>query len=42
MVTKEQADYQLDIVSIILAKSVALDKIEMEISLLLDDIENVE
>jgi len=41
MVTKEQADYQLDIVSIILAKSVALDKIEMEISLLLDDIENV-
>jgi len=41
MVTNKQADYQLDIVSIILAKSVALDKIEMEISLLLDDIEEV-
>ncbi len=41
MVTKEQADYQLDIVSIILAKSVALEKIEMEISSLLDDIEHV-
>lgn len=41
MVTKEQAEYQLDIVSTILAKSVALDKIEMDISYLLDEIEEV-
>jgi uncharacterized Rmd1/YagE family protein len=41
MVTEEQADYQFDIVSTILAKSVALDKIEMDISLLLDEIEEV-
>ena len=41
MVTKQQADYQLDIVATILAKSVALDKIEMEISSLLDEIEEV-
>lgn len=41
MVTEEQAEYQLDIVSTILAKSVALDKIEMDISLLLDEIEEV-
>jgi uncharacterized Rmd1/YagE family protein len=41
MVTAEQEDYQLDIVATILAKSVALDKIEMDISLLLDEIEDV-
>lgn len=41
MVTTEQAEYQLDIVSTILAKSVALDKIEIDISLLLDEIEEV-
>jgi len=41
MVTKQQADYQLDIVATILAKSVALDKIEIEISSLLDEIEEV-
>lgn len=41
MVTAEQAQYQLDIISIVLAKSVALDKIEMDISYLLDEIENV-
>jgi len=41
MVTKEQADYQLDIVATILAKSVALDKIEMDIYYLLDEIEEV-
>ena len=41
MVTEEQMEYQLDIVSTILAKSVALDKIEMAISYLLDDIEDV-
>lgn len=41
MVTAEQAEYQLDIVSIVLAKSVALDKIEIEISYLLDEIEEV-
>lgn len=41
MVTEEQVEYQLDIVSTILAKSVALDKIEMDISYLLDEIEDV-
>ena len=41
MVTEEQEEYQLDIVATILAKSVALEKIEMEISTLLDDIEDV-
>lgn len=41
MVTEEQAEYQLDIVATILAKSVALDKIEMDILLLLDEIEEV-
>lgn len=41
MVTEEQVDYQWDIVATILAKSVALDKIEMDISLLLDEIEEV-
>lgn len=33
--------YKFDIVSTILAKSLALDKIEMDISLLLDEIEEV-
>lgn len=41
MVTEEQAEYQFDIVSTVLAKSVALEKIEMEISRLLDEIEDV-
>ena len=41
MVTKQQVTYQLDIVATILAKSVALDKIEMDISYLLDEIEEV-
>lgn len=41
MVTEQQAEYQLDIVSTILAKSVALDKIEMDISYVLDEIEEV-
>jgi len=41
MVTQEQVKYQLDIVATILAKSVALDKIEMDISYLLDEIEDV-
>ena len=41
MVTEEQEEYQLDIVSIILAKSVALDKIEMDIAGVLDEIEEV-
>ncbi|WP_378951927.1 RMD1 family protein [Pelosinus sp. sgz500959] len=41
MVTGEQAEYQFDIVSTVLAKSVALDKIEMDISYLLDEIEDV-
>jgi len=41
MVTKQQVKYQLDIVATILAKSVALDKIEMDISYLLDEIEDV-
>lgn len=41
MVTEQQVTYQLDIVATILAKSVALDKIEMDISYLLDEIEDV-
>jgi uncharacterized Rmd1/YagE family protein len=41
MVIAEQAEYQFDIVSTVLAKSVALEKIEMEISRLLDEIEDV-
>ena len=41
MVIEEQAEYQFDIVSTILAKSVALEKIEMEISRVLDEIEDV-
>ena len=41
MVTKQQVKYQLDIVATILAKSVALDKIEMDIAYLLDEIEEV-
>lgn len=41
MVTNEQADYQFDIVSTVLAKSVALEKIESDISLVLDEIEDV-
>jgi len=41
MVTKQQVEYQLDIVATVLAKSVALDKIEMDISYLLDEIEEV-
>lgn len=41
MVTKQQIKYQLDIVATVLAKSVALDKIEMDISYLLDEIEDV-
>ena len=41
MVTEQQVKYQLDIVATILAKSVALDKIEMDISYLLDEIEEV-
>lgn len=41
MVTEEQAEYHFDIVSTVLAKSVALEKIELEISRLLDEIEDV-
>lgn len=41
MVTEKQVEYQLDIVSTVLAKSVALDKIEIDISYLLDEIEDV-
>ena len=41
MVTEQQVKYQLDIVATILAKSVALDKIEMDIAYLLDEIEEV-
>ena len=41
MVTQQQVTYQLDIVSTILAKSVALGKIEIEISYLLDELEDV-
>jgi uncharacterized Rmd1/YagE family protein len=41
MVTNEQAEYQFDIVSTVLAKSVALEKIESEISRVLDEIEDV-
>ncbi len=41
MVTNEQAEYQFDIVSTVLAKSVALEKIESEISHVLDEIEDV-
>lgn len=41
MVTGEEADYQLGIVSTILAKSVALEKTEIEIDKLLDDIEDI-
>jgi len=41
MVTKQIAEYQLDIVSTVLAKSVALEKIEADISRVLDEIEEV-
>jgi uncharacterized Rmd1/YagE family protein len=41
MVTEQQDQYQLDIVATILAKSVALDKIEIDISYLLDETEEV-
>ena len=41
MVTKEIAEYQFDIVSTVLAKSVALEKIESDISRVLDEIEEV-
>lgn len=41
MVTKQIAEYQFDIVSTVLAKSVALEKIESDISRVLDEIEEV-
>nr|WP_235334178.1 RMD1 family protein [Pelosinus fermentans] len=41
MVTKQIAEYQFDIVSTVLAKSVALEKIEADISRVLDEIEEV-
>ncbi len=41
MVTKPIAEYQLDIVSIVLTKSVALEKIESDIYRVLDEIEEV-
>ena len=41
MVTNEPAEYQFDIVSTVLAKSVALEKIESDISRVLDEIEDV-
>lgn len=41
MVTGRQEEYQLDIVSTVLAKSVALEKIESDISRVLDEIEEV-
>ncbi|MEN6564866.1 MAG: RMD1 family protein [Veillonellales bacterium] len=41
MVTAQAAVYHLEIVSTVLAKSVALDKIEFDISILLDKIEDV-
>ena len=41
MVTKQQEEYHFDIVSTVLAKSVALEKIESDISRVLDEIEDV-
>ena len=41
LLVEAQNDYQLEIVSIILAKSVSLDKNEIEVDSLLDRIENV-
>lgn len=41
MIIKEAAEYHLEIVSTILAKSVALEKIETEVDLLMDEIELV-
>lgn len=41
MITAEEADYQLVIVATVLAKSVALEKIEIETDLLVDEIEDV-
>ena len=41
MIVGAQSDYQLEIVSTILAKSVSLDKNEIEVDTLLDRIENV-
>jgi uncharacterized Rmd1/YagE family protein len=41
MITTEYGHYQMDIVSIVLAKSVALEKIENDIEILLDEIELV-
>lgn len=41
MITTEYGSYQLEIVSIVLAKSVALEKIENDIEVLLDEIELV-
>ncbi|MDF2634970.1 MAG: hypothetical protein K0R78_1844 [Pelosinus sp.] len=41
MVIKQQEEYHFDIVSTVLAKSVALEKIESDISRVLDEIEDV-
>ncbi len=41
MIGSTQSDYQLDIVSIVLAKSVSLEKNEIQVDTLLDRIENV-
>ncbi len=41
MVINQQSDYHLEIIAVILAKSVALEKIEIEMDLLLDDVEDV-
>ncbi|HEY3423592.1 MAG TPA: RMD1 family protein [Negativicutes bacterium] len=41
MVTDQDDDYQIEIISTILAKSVALEKSELEINYLLDEIEEV-
>lgn len=41
MITTEYGSYQLEIISIVLAKSVALEKIENDIEVLLDEIELV-
>lgn len=41
MVIEHESDYHLEIIAVILAKSVALEKIEIEIDLLLDDVEDV-
>lgn len=41
MITTEYGHYQMDILSVVLAKSVALEKIETDIEILLDEIELV-